>query len=127
MNKLDLLVIDDEPIMKKVFEKLLRTEVYSFDCISDPELALKVLKECRPALVLLDYHMPEMSGREMIIKISEAHMFTSTRFFLYTSDILDESQVIQMRTLGLEGVIQKPIEKEKLLELIQESKQQMAA
>ena len=127
MKKLDLLVIDDEPMMQRIFENLLKGHDFKFSCVTKPEEALKQLKEQKPALVLLDYHMPEMSGRDMIIKISEAHMFGHTRFFLYTSDKLNEDEVIQMRTVGFEGVIQKPIDKKTLVDLIQESIEEQAA
>lgn len=127
MDSLDLLVIDDEPMMQRIFAHLLRDQSFKFQCMTQANEALQALKEQKPALVLLDYHMPEMNGREMIIKISEAHMFGHTRFFLYTSDRLDEDEVMRMRTLGFEGVIPKPIQKQKLVELIKESIAEQAA
>ena len=62
-----IMVIDDEPDLREMLDKLLRSQEYNVVGASNGKEALKILKnlEQKPDLVLVDMFMPEMSGREV--------------------------------------------------------------
>jgi DNA-binding NtrC family response regulator len=57
-----ILVVDDEPRVCQLFEKILREEGYQVVTATSGRQALALAAEARPQLVLLDLVMPEMDG-----------------------------------------------------------------
>lgn len=59
-----VLVIDDEPEIRKLAERALSTHGYRVHVASNGEDAMRRLKEARPDVILLDLNMPVMDGWE---------------------------------------------------------------
>src|SRR5271155_5376330 len=60
-----ILVVDDEPAVRRALERALRLESYDVDLAADGREALDVLAE-RPAdAVILDVSMPDLDGLEV--------------------------------------------------------------
>jgi DNA-binding response OmpR family regulator len=57
-----ILVIDDDPELRHVLAMALADEGYEVRCAPDGRVALDVLHEWRPRLILLDLMMPEVDG-----------------------------------------------------------------
>lgn len=62
-------IIDDEPAVKKLFEKLLRDEGYSVATAGNGREGLHMMKEKKPDLAITDILMPEMDGLEVLREI----------------------------------------------------------
>ena len=60
-----LLVVDDDPQVYKIISRLLDPEKYRVEGAEDGLTALKMIKELRPELLILDLMMPGMSGWEV--------------------------------------------------------------
>jgi protein-histidine pros-kinase len=67
-----LLHIDDNPISIRLMESILRTlpqvEMMS---AGTPQLGLEIAKAHRPDIILLDLHLPEMDGFQVLAKLKE--------------------------------------------------------
>ena len=61
-----ILLVEDEEIMIDLLQKKLTKEGYEISVARDGEEGLKVMKEARPDLVLLDIIMPKMGGFEVM-------------------------------------------------------------
>ena len=61
-----ILVIDDEPAIRKMFRKLLEREGFRVLDAPDGDVGLKYAQEHRPDLVIIDLVMPEKEGIETI-------------------------------------------------------------
>jgi len=61
-----ILLVEDEEIMIDLLQKKLTKEGYEISVARDGEAGLKVMKEARPDLVLLDIIMPKMGGFEVM-------------------------------------------------------------
>lgn len=76
MNKLRLLLVDDEPLIRKGVRHALSgvpdVEVIG-ECGGGNE-AIHAISRSRPDLVLLDVHMPDCSGLEVVREIGPANM-----------------------------------------------------
>ncbi|OGY30961.1 MAG: hypothetical protein A3A57_01435 [Candidatus Woykebacteria bacterium RIFCSPLOWO2_01_FULL_41_12] len=66
-----VLLVEDEPIVNRMYEKALRFEGHEVDVVEDGEAALSHLESFSPDLVLLDIMMPKMDGFTVLSKIRE--------------------------------------------------------
>ncbi|HUU01268.1 MAG TPA: response regulator [Myxococcota bacterium] len=57
-----IMVVDDEPLVCRLFEKILREEGYQVVTATSGRQALALAPEAQPQLILLDIVMPEMDG-----------------------------------------------------------------
>lgn len=72
MKQHRIVVADDDPIVTKFLSAVLRDEGFDVSTAEDGEKALKVIKEARPDLVILDLVMPYHDGFEICQKIKSA-------------------------------------------------------
>lgn len=63
-----VLLVDDEPSSLTLITHLLRRQKCDFIVASSPHEALEMLKKDHFDMMFLDYHMPDMNGREMLSK-----------------------------------------------------------
>jgi len=61
-----ILLVEDEEIMIDLLQRKLTKEGYEISVARDGEAGLKVMKEVRPDLVLLDIIMPKKGGFEVM-------------------------------------------------------------
>jgi len=126
MTKPRILVVDDEASARSGLAKLLGQEGYEVETAADGLLALEVLAERTPALIVTDLKMPNMDGMQLIAKVRETYpgipIVVATAF----GDI--SSAVAAMRA-GAEDYLTKPIEFEALLLIVERSleRSQLAA
>jgi CheY-like chemotaxis protein len=114
-----ILLVDDEPEIRYITRRMLERAGHSVVEASDGERALKMLKEERPDLVLLDVRMPGMNGWEVCRKIkssSETRHIPVVMFTVRTS----KDSVKKSRECGAEAHINKPFEREELLRVVGE-------
>jgi len=64
-----ILVADDDPIIRKSLQEMLRLEGYQVDTASDGTEALKRLEQSSVDVVLTDVKMPALGGFELLAKI----------------------------------------------------------
>jgi len=64
-----ILVVDDEPNIRLLYETELRDEGYEVLLAADAREALKTIERVRPDLVVLDIKMPGMDGIEALGRI----------------------------------------------------------
>lgn len=68
-----VLVIDDEPSVRRLIEHHLKEENYKILSAENGEKGLRLIDENSPHLVLLDVRLPGIGGIEILKKIKEAH------------------------------------------------------
>src|SRR4030042_6682720 len=71
MAKPRILLVDDDPDILDVLEITLSEENYELFKANDGEEALKIIKSKPLDLVLLDYAMPKMSGRQVCLEVKK--------------------------------------------------------
>lgn len=72
MNAANILVVDDEPQIRRVLRSTLSTQGYVITDAKTGEEALELLRKERPDLVLLDMNMPGIGGIETCREIRRA-------------------------------------------------------
>lgn len=67
-----ILIIDDEPIIRKLLARMMELEGYEVFQAGDRSAGMKLLEQKRPQLVLCDVFLPDGNGVEMVKEIRQA-------------------------------------------------------
>lgn len=111
-----VLVIDDDRMNLKFAEHMLST-VYSVVTAQSYREALDYLSKKLPSMVLLDVHMPEMNGFELLAEIRKIKSCEDLPVIFLTADSDRETEVRVFQEGALD-YIQKPFVPEVVLERI---------
>lgn len=66
-----VLIVEDDPILLRMYSEKLNFEGYKVLSARDGEEALRVALEAQPALVLLDIMLPRMSGTDFLERLRQ--------------------------------------------------------
>lgn len=107
-----ILVVDDEQIIRESLSYVLRKEDYQVDEADNGKAAYEKLLEKSYDLVITDLEMPEMKGTELLDKIRNLSVQTST--IVVTAYGSLETAISALRS-GASDYILKPVEFDELL------------
>ncbi len=118
MTKPRILVIDDEPGISMLCDRLLTRA--GFDVISqtEPKRALESLQSERFDLLLVDIRMPEISGFDVI---QRAHELQPEMAILAMTGFGTVETAIQALRRGVDGLILKPFERAELTQAVEQA------
>ncbi len=112
-----ILVLDDEQECIDTLKKFLGEFGYNVVVALYPNHALDTLASRKPNFVLFDYKMPEMDGDEFLKKAKI--ISPKTKFVLMTA-YRDDVTIERFKKLGVYEVMIKPIDLEKLLDMLEQ-------
>lgn len=115
-SRTQILVIDDEVSILNLISIVISNRGYPVESASDGFRGIKLVKELRPALVLLDYMMPGMDGLQTLKKIRQE--FPDTYVIMFTGKGNEEIAVELMKA-GASDYILKPFSNHNLIERIE--------
>lgn len=116
--KADILVIDDEEIVRISCERTLSPLGYNVDTAEFCVDGLEMLRNKRYDLVLTDLKMPHMDGLEFAAHIMAK--YPGTRVILFTGYTTDETIEHAIRQ-GIHAYMEKPFTPEKLTEVVEKA------
>ena len=120
MPKKIILVVDDETDILNLVEDLLKPEGYNIIKAKNGADALKILKKIKPKLVLLDFFMPKMSGRELCEKIRADSKLKGIKIVFLTIAKLSKVGFEELNRMNVLDFIQKPFDNEDLIKRVKE-------
>jgi two-component system nitrogen regulation response regulator NtrX len=87
-----VLIVDDEPALRRTLARVLESLQYEVLTAGDPHLAYSMLDEADVDLVLLDLHLPDMSGAMLYLALVRRWPRLRGRVILMTGDpsVLDD-------------------------------------
>lgn len=68
-NPINVLVVDDEPVLAEMVSMALRYEGWNISTAGDGESAIAAARNQRPDVVVLDVMLPDMSGLDVLHKL----------------------------------------------------------
>jgi len=111
-----ILVVEDNPITRKMLRVVLQAEGYSVVEATDGREALAAVEEARPDLVLQDLILPDMDGVELLRRLRAV---TGAELpVLALSGFLSRLEQLQTSEEGFTALLVKPIEPSRLVESV---------
>ncbi len=112
-----VLVVDDSLTVRRASQRLLERHGYQVALARDGLEALPLLRERRPAAVLLDIEMPRMDGFELLAAVRDDPQLRELPVVMVSSRIADRHRQ-RAYQLGASGYMGKPCREEELLGLL---------
>jgi|GEM_PF-976329 len=117
INKVDIMVIDDDSLVREMLADGLSEAGYKVGAAKDAVEALKNLDHFHPSLILVDIMMPGMDGIEFSETIRK-NAPTQDIPFIFISSKVDKETVTRARKSGAAFFIAKPFDMNNLVERI---------
>lgn len=111
-----IMLVDDDELNGKAVTDMLK-EYYCIICATSGEKAFSLLEKQVPHLILLDVHMPGMSGHDVIRRLKENPSYAEIPVIFLTSDDEEDTEV-QGFSEGAIDFIRKPFRKNVALQRI---------
>lgn len=126
MSKKQLvLVVDDDPDLVESVSMKLESENFSVAKAYDGMEAWDKIKEERPALIILDVMMPRKNGYELCDELKKSEEYKDIIVVLLTAvaDAVTSTSFTHMdgKTTLADDFIPKPIELDRLMEIVKEN------
>ncbi|WP_375511381.1 sensor histidine kinase [uncultured Nostoc sp.] len=112
VKKDKILVVDDIYDNLLVLEAVLEDEGYEISLFEDSKIALAMVEESPPDLILLDVMMPEIDGYEFTRRIRQNPALPFIPILLLTAHY--ESSVVEGLDTGADDFIRKPFDPDEL-------------
>lgn len=100
-----ILVVEDEMLLQESTKMILQSQGYNVSIAGDGLEAIAKLKSFKPNLVLLDYFMPRMDGKNFLENI-DLEEYPDMKVVV-TSNISDRSVVDELLRLGAHKYVLK--------------------
>ena len=115
-----VLVADDDPINRKVMSMQLEVAGHNAKLVADGEQALDALGEADYDVVILDSHMPVMTGLEAtrMIRVMQAGR-ASVPIIMFSADATPEA-IQEATDAGVDAFLPKPVEASRLYATIEQ-------
>jgi two-component system, OmpR family, response regulator VicR len=115
-----LLVIDDEDDIRLALRALLESNGYEVEEASTGQKGLDLLKETKIDLVICDFFMPMMNGRQVIETMHKNPKLKDIKVILLTVASFGRGGEEKLKELEVAAYMQKPFENQELLAKIRE-------
>ena len=112
-NKKTVLVIDDDATTLRSMKSILEN-TYSVELANSGEKAFQMMEEKIPDLILLDYEMPGMNGKEVLEKIRNTEPYKNLPV-IFVTGVTEKSYITALISLRPSGYLLKPITMDVLL------------
>jgi two-component system response regulator AtoC len=111
-EKEKILVVDDEPSIRKYLQTLLEVDGYDVETVSSGKEALtKVTGENRPDFIILDVLMPEINGLDTLKEMMHIDRSLNVIMLSCSNEV---GTVVEAIRLGAHDYLTKPFEKTEL-------------
>lgn len=111
MNKHTILVIDDEPQIRKLLEITLETNNYKVILADTALLGFSLLANHNPDLVLLDIELPDKGGQEVLKEVRQWY----NNAIIMLSVLNSEDEIVKALDNGATDYLTKPFRTAELL------------
>ena len=115
--KKKILVVDDNGILLRSVKTMLADE-FDVAFAADGMMALDKAKKWLPDLILLDYEMPKMDGKETLEELRKTEE-TKMIPVVFLTGVADKESIAAVLKLKPQGYLLKPIEQSRMMETIE--------
>ncbi|WP_449428611.1 response regulator [Rhodanobacter umsongensis] len=103
-----ILIVDDDDFSQKLVSRLLLREGYEPICASTAGEAITLIRKARPALILMDYMLPDEDGLSATKRIKSVEAFADIPVIMLTGQ-RDRETVVNSLLVGASDFVGKPV------------------
>jgi DNA-binding response OmpR family regulator len=111
-----ILVVEDDPRMQKVLQRLFQEEGYKVIVAGDGRTGLDNFHSYSPAAVVLDLILPEISGRDLCKRLKSISANTPVIILSAVTEVVDKVLLLE---LGADDYVTKPFSPRELMARVQ--------
>lgn len=100
-----ILLVEDDPLLREVYEDILSTQPYGVEVVANGKEALGMIQQKDFDLILLDLMMPVMDGIEFLRQYSD--LAKAKNKIIIMSNVSAGKEIDQARHLGVHKFILK--------------------
>ncbi len=108
MEKPLILIVEDDEKSRRLMKDVLEHEGYAVMETDQGEIGLDLIRQCHPQLVLMDIHLPGISGLDAIREIRADASIAGTRVVAVTASVMGNVRE-KIREAGFDGFEPKPL------------------
>lgn len=112
-----VLIVEDNAFQSKVQARIMRAEGFEPHLATNGDEALRLLRELRPTLILIDIEMPGMSGLDLLRRLRGTRVFAHTPV-LVISGVNTKTVVQDSMSAGATSFMVKPYNRQTLVERV---------
>ena len=109
-----ILVVDDQRVMRSMFQKMLVSESYEVDLCEDGEEAYKAAMKNHYDLILTDLIMPKMDGIELTLALRETKQYKFTPILIVSNNDSPKNKA-KGKDAGATGWVVKPVKADQMI------------
>lgn len=113
MSDFNVVVVDDSAVQRKLFEQALSGEPFLVHYAANGREALEIFEREKPALVITDYLMPDVSGVELCHQIRAAQ--SPYTYIIMVTSVTEKDNIVKGLAAGADDYLTKPFHTEELL------------
>lgn len=117
-NQKTILLVDDAAVQLRTMKSILK-EDYDVKMTTSGVQAIKMLREGRPDLILLDYDMPGCDGKETFELIQNEENGKDVPV-VFVTGVKERERAMAVLKLKPAGYLIKPVKREELLKIVQQ-------
>jgi CheY-like chemotaxis protein len=102
----NILLIDDDPVLLKLYSTRLSADSHQVLTASNGETAIELLSTFKPDLIVVDLLMPKLNGFSFLEYLNTQPQFTGIARIVFSS-VVNEEQISRLKTLGVSKYLNK--------------------
>lgn len=106
-KKIHILMIDDDPVMRRLFGGWLTILGYEILYASDGNEGRETARRLQPDLILMDERMPVMDGIEAATRMKSEDLTKNIPILLFTNEDLSMEAQKLMKDIGVDAYLHK--------------------
>ena len=116
-----ILGIDDNTDINEMLDTVLNGSGHEFIYVNNGTAGLRLIREKKFDIVLLDVAMPELSGFDVINSLLKDGLLTKQKIILFTASSVLDSEIEELIKKGVHSCIRKPVDLDFLLEKLEQA------
>lgn len=120
LSKGKVMIVEDDLEYLTLYKEILNTsfDVYTYTCAQE---ALEAIRSLNPQTIILDLHLPDITGIEFCQELSKQNLMYSQSEIIFISGETDIAQKLKAFEMGAADFIAKPFEISELKQKISSS------
>jgi PAS domain S-box-containing protein len=114
MNNSKILLVDDEPLNLKLYDKMLKEHNFVITTATNGQECLDRVREEFPDLIILDWNMPVMNGIDALETLKKDSSTKDIPVLMVTGVMTSSEDLAYAMTVGAVDFLKKPFDKQEL-------------